>query len=56
MYGRGVAVRGLDGLGDEIVSCRRCPRLVAWREAVARRAAGLFRRAGVLGPPTARFR
>jgi uracil-DNA glycosylase family 4 len=26
---------GLDRLRDEIVSCRRCPRLVAWREAVA---------------------
>ena len=34
-YGRGVPGRGLDGLRDEIVSCRRCPRLVAWREAVA---------------------
>ncbi len=26
---------GLDILADEIVSCRRCPRLVAWRETVA---------------------
>lgn len=28
--------RGLDALEREIVSCRRCPRLVAWREEVAR--------------------
>ena len=27
--------RRLRGLADEIVDCRRCPRLVAWREAVA---------------------
>jgi uracil-DNA glycosylase family 4 len=27
---------GLDALEGEIVSCRRCPRLVAWREEVAR--------------------
>lgn len=26
---------GLDVLRDEVVSCRRCPRLVAWREMVA---------------------
>jgi uracil-DNA glycosylase family 4 len=29
-------VNGLGALTDEIVSCRRCPRLVAWREEVAR--------------------
>ena len=27
---------GLDDLEREVVSCRRCPRLVAWREEVAR--------------------
>src|SRR6266498_4054383 len=27
---------GLQALSDEIVSCRKCPRLVAWREEVAR--------------------
>jgi uracil-DNA glycosylase family 4 len=27
---------GFDALREEIVSCRRCPRLVAWREQVAR--------------------
>jgi len=32
---------GLDALSEKVVSCRRCPRLVAWREQVAveRRAA-----------------
>ena len=28
---------GLSGITAEIVDCRRCPRLVAWREEVARR-------------------
>lgn len=27
---------GLEGLNAEVVSCRRCPRLVEWREEVAR--------------------
>jgi uracil-DNA glycosylase len=30
------AVEALEALTAEIVSCRRCPRLVAWREEVAR--------------------
>jgi uracil-DNA glycosylase family 4 len=30
------AALGLESLEDQIVSCRRCPRLVAWREEVAR--------------------
>ena len=29
-------VRELDRLGGEVSACRRCPRLVAWRERVAR--------------------
>jgi uracil-DNA glycosylase family 4 len=28
--------RGLDQLEREVISCRRCPRLVAWREQVAK--------------------
>jgi uracil-DNA glycosylase family 4 len=32
----GDAASGLRALADEIVECRRCPRLVAWREDVAR--------------------
>jgi uracil-DNA glycosylase len=31
-----VSVRGLAALEREVVNCRRCPRLVAWREQVAR--------------------
>jgi uracil-DNA glycosylase family 4 len=31
-----VSVRGLAALDREVVNCRRCPRLVAWREQVAR--------------------
>jgi uracil-DNA glycosylase family 4 len=34
--GRLDASASLDALGREVVSCRRCPRLVAWREEVAR--------------------
>ena len=30
-----MSVTGLERLGDEIHACRRCPRLVAWREAQA---------------------
>jgi uracil-DNA glycosylase len=30
-----VSADGLAGLSEEVVSCRRCPRLVAWREEVA---------------------
>src|SRR4051812_45352406 len=46
----------LDVLHDEIVSCRACPRLVAWREQVAaeRRAAGSDE--GYWGRPLPRFR
>ena len=28
-------IRRIDKISGEVVSCRRCPRLVAWREAVA---------------------
>ena len=37
-------------------TCRACPRLVAWREEVARDEAGVVPRRGVLGPPGARLR
>jgi len=32
----GASQRPLDALADEVVQCRRCPRLVSWREQVAR--------------------
>jgi uracil-DNA glycosylase family 4 len=34
--GGAVNARGLADLEREVISCRRCPRLVAWREEVAR--------------------
>ena len=33
---------GLDALSREVVECRRCPRLVAWREQVARERRAAF--------------
>ncbi len=44
----------LEELAEEIVVCRRCPRLVAWREQVARERRAAFARGELLG--TARFR
>src|SRR2546429_9608145 len=35
--------QGLGRLTDEVVSCRACPRLVAWREAVGRERRAAFR-------------
>src|SRR5437588_10522894 len=35
--------QGLRGLTDEVVSCRACPRLVAWREEVGREKRAAFR-------------
>src|SRR5438105_10089613 len=35
--------QGLRGLTDEVVSCRACPRLVAWREEVGRERRAAFR-------------
>ena len=40
----------LAALTAEIVACRRCPRLVAWRELVAREKVARFRDEDVLGP------
>ena len=42
-------VSQLDQLNKEIVSCYQCPRLVAWREEVARRQAQGVSGSGVLG-------
>ena len=44
----------LGHLEAEIEACRRCPRLVAWREQVASAAAGRLRRGDLLGPPRRR--
>jgi uracil-DNA glycosylase family 4 len=45
----------LDALIGEIVSCRRCPRLVAWREEVARVKRASFAREEYWGRPVPPF-
>ena len=47
---------GLAALTAEIVACRACPRLVAWRELVAREKVARHRERDVLGPATPRVR
>jgi uracil-DNA glycosylase len=56
------AVTALGALADEIVTCRACPRLVAWREEVARERVARFsnqvywgRRIPGFGDPDARI-
>src|SRR2546421_1214373 len=36
-------MHALEAINDEVVHCRRCPRLVAWREAVAAAPPARFR-------------
>jgi uracil-DNA glycosylase family 4 len=45
----------LDELGEEIVSCRACPRLVAWREQVARERRAAFADQEYWGKPVPGF-
>jgi uracil-DNA glycosylase family 4 len=45
----------LSSLEEEIVSCRRCPRLVAWREEVAREKRASFRDETYWGRPVPGF-
>jgi uracil-DNA glycosylase len=54
---RRAAVRraALAELTDEIVACRRCPRLVAWRERVAREKVARFRDEPYWGKPLPGF-
>jgi uracil-DNA glycosylase family 4 len=47
--------RGLDELGDEVEACRRCPRLVAWREAAAAAKRAAFADEPYWGKPVAGF-
>lgn len=56
------AARGDDGreaeiaaLDDELVQCRRCPRLVAWREEIAERKRAAFRDREYWGRPVPGF-
>ncbi len=48
-------VDDLDLLADEIASCRRCPRLVAWREQVATEKRAAFRDEEYWGRPVPGF-
>jgi uracil-DNA glycosylase family 4 len=48
-------VAALAALSSEIVACRRCPRLVAWREAVARDKVARFRDEPYWGRPVPGF-
>ncbi|HEX5015689.1 MAG TPA: uracil-DNA glycosylase [Candidatus Limnocylindrales bacterium] len=45
----------LEALTDEITVCRRCPRLVAWRERVAREKVARFRNEQYWGRPVPGF-
>jgi uracil-DNA glycosylase family 4 len=45
----------LAALSDEIVACRRCPRLVEWRERVAREKVARFRNEAYWGRPLSGF-
>jgi uracil-DNA glycosylase len=45
----------LDALTDEITICRRCPRLVEWRERVAREKVARFRSQAYWGRPVPGF-
>jgi uracil-DNA glycosylase len=47
--------RRLDELADEIAACRRCPRLVAWRELVARERRAAFADEEYWGRPVPGF-
>ncbi|HEY1377762.1 MAG TPA: uracil-DNA glycosylase [Gemmataceae bacterium] len=50
-----MAVSPLQLLQDEITACRRCPRLVAWREEVARTKRAAFRDEEYWGRPVPGF-
>jgi len=50
-----MSFRSLDTLNQAIVTCRRCPRLVAWREQVAREKRAAFREEEYWGRPVPSF-
>jgi len=52
---RAAALAELTELTAEIVACRRCPRLVAWRELVAREKVARFREETYWGRPVPGF-
>jgi uracil-DNA glycosylase family 4 len=51
----GAGAAGLERLRAEVVRCRRCPRLVAWREQVAREKRAAFRDQQYWGRPVPGF-
>jgi uracil-DNA glycosylase family 4 len=51
----GTSSRALRALSDEIVACRACPRLVEWRERVAREKRAAFRHESYWGRPVPGF-
>ncbi len=53
--GAQAALTGLAALAAEIVACRRCPRLVEWRELVAREKVARFRDEEYWGRPVPGF-
>ena len=55
MKAEGRNVLQLNELQREVVSCRRCPRLVAWREKVAREKRAAFRNETYWGRPVPGF-
>jgi uracil-DNA glycosylase family 4 len=46
---------GLASLTEEVIACRKCPRLVAWREEVAREKRAAFRDSQYWGRPVPGF-
>jgi uracil-DNA glycosylase len=52
---RSSPVRELDALSREVSECRRCPRLVAWREEVARERRAAFAHETYWGRPVPAF-
>ena len=48
-------IAALEALEAEVVACRRCPRLVAWREQVAREKVARFRNETYWGRPVRGF-
>jgi uracil-DNA glycosylase family 4 len=49
------SAKGLAALADEVCDCRRCPRLVAWRERVARERRAAFAEEEYWGRPLPGF-
>jgi uracil-DNA glycosylase family 4 len=52
---RGAVPDSLEALATEVVACRRCPRLVSWREQVARERRAAFREQTYWGRPVPGF-